>query len=918
MNNKRKNYLISIASILVAIALSASPAMPQQLSPAQVEQAKSQLQTMSPAEIDAKIKELGMTRDEAEAKAKAYGIDLQSYLQGAPVAPQTTAPQTTAPQTAAPQTTVIVQTPGNDTTAAAQPANVNAAAQNPAPRLPSLTPADSLIFGIRFFRTSPSAFTPSPSIDDKQYILGAGDVLMISLWGQVQSTQEVTVDSDGRITLSSVGPILVAGYTIHDAKQKIVIALSRSYAGLVSNPPTIFMDLSLSKLRPVRVFIMGEVNNPGGYFVNSFANVFNSLFVVGGPKPSGSFRDVRVIRNGKVIAHVDLYDYLLGSPKTNDLRINDNDIIFVPLKGKSVQITGEVVRPYIYELLPGENLKKLLEFSGGIRSTMYRDLAQVSRIIPFAERVKGEYDRKIFDINFKDIVEGKKDYTLEDGDAVTIFPFINREDNYVAVEGDVKHPGRYQFDKIATVKDLIAAADGLWPTAFLTRAGLIRIYPDEHREKIAIDLGKAMAGDASNNVTLQKRDSLYVYNMYEVNPRTTITVMGHAKRPGTYLFADSMTVKKILLSFGGMEDSVFRANTFLDRADIFRLNDDLVTRRKLSFNIAKILDGSAHDIPIVQGDSIRLYGLNEITFIDKTVQIFGNVKNPGTYNLVNGMTLTDLLLQAGGYTQDAWTQQAEIARVTRNAQQQDSLVHILFSDLPDLFDTTRTALSILSSNAGSFKLIDKDQVFIRPNPDYKLQKLVTMKGEVRFPGTYALSTMKERLSDLIKRAGGLRKDGYARGGSLVRDSVRLRLNIQEALDDPGGKYDAVLFPGDTITIPKDPNSVYVLGEVNNPGRYSYVGGESKSFYLDFAGGVTDSADYVLINYPEGYIVKTGIGTIFSKNPDIPDGTTIYVTKVKVPPPPPPTQQGQTTFDFVKDLMAIVVSSVTIIVLASKL
>ncbi len=914
MNKGRRNCLVSIAVMMAAVVMSASTVMPQQLSPAQVEQAKSQLQTMSPAEIDAKIRELGMTREEAEAKAKAYGIDLQSYLQGAPVAPLPAASQPAV----SPTTTVIVQTPGSDTTALAPPANVNAAAQNPAPNLPPLAPQESRIFGERLFRSSPSAFSPSPSIDDKQYILGAGDVLMISLWGQVQSTQQVTVDQDGRITLSSVGPLLVSGYTIHDAKQKILIALSRSYAGLVSQPPTIFMDLSLSKLRPVRVFIMGEVSNPGGYFVSNFANVFNSLFVVGGPKPSGSFRDVRVIRNGKVIAHVDLYNYLLGSPKTDDLRINDNDIIYVPLKGRSVEIGGEVLRPYIFELLPGENLKKLLEFSGGIRSTMYRDLAQVSRIIPFSERVKGEYDRKIFDINFKDIVEGKKDYTLEDGDAVTIFPFINREDNYVDIEGDVKHPGRYQFDKVTTVKDLIAAADGLWPTAFLTRADLIRTYPDQHLEKIAIDLGKAMGGDAENNIALQKMDSLYVYNIYEVNPQKNVTVTGHAKYPGTYPFADSMTVKNILLSFGGMEDSVFRANTFLGRADIFRLNKDLVTRRKIQFNISQILDGSVPDIPIIQGDQVRLYGLNEIEFIDKTVQIFGNVKNPGTYNLVQGMTLTDLLLQAGGYTQDAWTQQAEIARITRNTQQQDSLVHILFSDLPDLFDTTRTSLSILSSKAGSFRLIDKDQVFIRPNPDYVLQKLVTVKGEVKFPGTYALSTARERLTDIIRRAGGLTKNGYARGGSLVRDSVRLRLNIAEAIDNPGDRYDAVLFPGDEITIPKDPNTVNVLGEVNNPGMYSYIDGKTKSFYLDFAGGVTDSADFVLISYPEGYIEKTGLTWLFSSNPTIPDGSTIYVTKVKPKPPEPPTPQGQTTFDFVKDLMAIVVSSVTIIVLASKL
>ena len=819
-------------------------------------QAESKLQTMTPAQIDAKLQQLGMSRADAEAKASQYGIDLPSYLDKAVPVSQTSVPQQEASHTTVIVAPTMTSAPADTTVMNPNIVQGNVVSQKSSPTLSSLTPAENNIFGIKFFRSSAKDFTPSPSIDDRQYILGSGDVLMVSLWGQVQSSQEVTVDNDGRITLSSVGPLLVSGYSIQDAKKKIMIALSRSYSGLVSSPPTIFMDLSLSKLRPVRVFIMGEVENPGGYFVNNFASVFNSLFVVGGPKPSGSFRDVRVIRNNKTIAHVDLYDYLLGTQKSDDIRINDNDIIYVPLKGKTATIQGEVLRPYTFELLPGENLKKLLEFSGGVRSTMYRDRAQVDRIVPFSERVKEEYNRKVFDINFKDIVSGKKDYTLEDGDIVTIFSIVDRQDNYVTITGDVQQPGRYQFDKVKSVKDLVTAADGLWPTAYRARADLIRTYPDEHREKFVIDLEKAMGGDRAQNILLQKRDSLRIFNMYEINPQMNVKIMGHAKRPGTYPFTDSMTIKNVLLSFGGLEDSVFRAETFLDRGDIYRLNADLISRRRIEFNVAMILNGSSSDIPIEQGDQIRLYGMSEIIFPYDSVKIYGNVKNPGTYALAKGMTLTDLLLKAGGYTQDAETQKAEIARITRSENLQDSLVTLVFPDLPDLFDTTKSPISILSSKAGSFKLTDKDEVYIRSNPDYQLQKHVTVAGEVKHPGVYSLSVMKERLSDIIKRAGGITTNGYARGGSLERDGERLRLNIANAIDNPGGKYDAVLFPGDFIAIPKDPNTVRVLGEVNNPGRYSYVHGESKTFYLDFAGGVKDSADYVLINYPEGYIIST--------------------------------------------------------------
>lgn len=875
------------------------------------QQAESRLGKMTPDQIDAKIKEYGMTRAEAEAKAQQYGIDLESFLTKYPA-------PTALPAQPPSQTTIIVEQPKTETavTQAVQ-ADALVAKESAAKNLPAITPEEEQIYGLSFFRRAASSFQPSPSIVDKEYIVGAGDVLKISLWGQLQSTQEVEVDRDGRVTLLTVGPVLVSGYSIEEAKNRIRAALSQSYSGLVSKPPTIFFDLALSKLRPVRVFIMGEVQNPGGYFVNNFANVFNSLFVVGGPKASGTMRDVRVIRNNKTIAKIDLYDYLFGSTRTNDVRVNDNDIIYVPLRGKRVTIRGEVLRSNTFELLPGENLKQLIEFSGGLQSSVYRDRIQIDRIAPFKERVKATEDRRIFDVDFKEIAEGKKDYNLEDGDVVTIFPIIDRRENFVTIAGEVRRPGRYQVDKVKTVKDLINAADGLWPTAYLQRAELIRDFPNRKLEMIVLDLSKVLANDAESNLALQKRDSLRVYSIYEINAPKAVAITGHAKSPGTYPYADSMTFRKVLYSFVGLEDSVFRAATFLDRGDIFRLNDDLVTRRVIQVDLQKTFDGSVEDIPMRPGDEVRIYGLDEITFIQKSVQIFGNVKNPGTYRLFNGMSLTDLILQAGGYTVDAWTVRAEVARITRVPNVGDSLVKIVFPELPDLFDTTRTAIAILSSKAGSFSLIDKDQVFIRPNPDYRLQELVTINGEVEHPGQYAIDIHGERLAHAVKRAGGITPSGYARGARLTRDGVALRLNIEDALKDVTGPSDIVLKPGDVVLVPRKPGTVSIRGEVQNPGIYGYVEKQSFGDYLERAGGETDSSDFAVITFPEGNSKQVGLGW-FSRNPTIPDGSDILVTKVPAEPAEPLPKEGQTTYDFVKDTLAIVVSAVTIIVLASKL
>lgn len=875
------------------------------------QQAEAQLTKMSPDQIDAKIKEYGMTRQEAETRAQQYGIDLDSFLSKYPSLKSSPIPPPA-------QTTIIVEQPKTSAPPSQTTPVENLVAKESAGKnLPPLTSEDASIFGLSFFRRAASSFQPSPSIADKEYVVGAGDVLKISLWGQLQSIQEVEVDNEGRVTLPTVGPVLVSGYTIEDAKNRIKIALSQAYAGLVSKPPTIFFDLSLSKLRPVRVFFMGEVENPGGYFVNNFASVFNSLFVVGGPKRSGSLRDVRMIRNNKVVAKVDLYDYLFGSVKTADVRVNDNDIIYVPLKGKRATIRGEVLRSSTFELLPGENLRKLIEFSGGLQPTMYRDRVQIDRIVPFNERVKGTEDRKIFDVDFKDISEGKKDFTLEDGDVVTLFSIIERQENYVTIAGDVRRPGRFQSDKLKTIKDLINAADGLWPTAYLRRAELMRESPSKKLAITVLNLEKVMANDPLQNVVLQKRDSLRIYSIYELNPPQTITLSGHAKSPGTYRYADSMTVRRIILSLVGLEDSVYRANTFLDRGDIFRLNEDLITRKTVQVDLAKILDRSAGDVAVQPGDEIRIYGLDEIAFIQKSVQVFGSIKAPGTYRLNADMTLTDLILQAGGYTQDAWTMSAEIARVTRIENARDSVVKIVFAKLPDLFDTARSAISILHSPAGSFGLVDKDQVFIRPNPDYKAQQQVGVIGEVKFPGLYVIAVSRERLSDVIRRAGGLTKDGYARGGILVRNGEAFRANMEEALGGAGGSYDPVLFPGDQITIPHHPNTVRVKGEVNNPGAYSYVEGKSRDFYIESAGGLTDSSDFALVTFPEGYVVKTSLGWL-GGNPAIPDGSSIYVAKEKPEPPKPPEVAPKTTFyDMIKDVMALTASTVTIIVLLKQ-
>lgn len=886
-------------------------------------QAEQRLGTMSPQQIDAAIKQYGMTRSEAEAKAAEYGIDLEEYLTKHQPASLLQPQQPTVGGT-----TVIIQAPqqtpqpvgqisqGNQTQSAV--AETYDVKNDEVDKQKSNKDSKSDIFGLSFFKSGGASFEPSPSIADESYIVGAGDVLKISLWGDAEFTSEFVVDKDGRIVVPSVGPIFVSGYSLADAKKRIQVSMSKSYSGLISNPPRIFLDLSISKLRPIRVFIMGEVTNPGGYLVNNFGSVFNSLFAAGGPKESGSLRDVRVIRNNKTIARVDLYDYLIGAPKTNDLRVNDNDIIFVPLRGKTVKINGQVDRSFQFELLPNENLKKLIEFSGGLRSDVYKERIQVNRIIPFNERVKGQPERKIFDVEFTDIASGKKDYVLEDGDIVTIFRVLNEKLNYVTITGDVWRPGTFQAEKIKTVKELIEAADGLRPTAYKKRAELTRLHLNERLETIVLDLEKVLANDPAHNIALQFRDKLKIYSISDINSDQTITISGYVKNPGFIPYSDNLKLYDVI--FPTVADTVFRKNLLMERGDVVRQNSDKRSTTTIPFNVWDVFMKRQGDMVLQGGDRVILYSLDAVEIFQNEVEIFGNVKNPGKYKISDGMTLRDLIIRAEGYTIDAWTVKAEIARTDRFPNGKDSVTRIFFSSIPDFFDTTLSIAQRMQSSAGNFVLRANDKVFIRPNPDYLEPKLVTVNGEVKYWGKYALSKKNETVTDLIARAGGIDANGYARGAKLRRNNQYIRFNLENALENPKGDEDIILQEGDEVFVPVKPNTVLVQGEVNNPGLYGFVKGESRDFYIDRAGGITDSADFALVTYPEGYVMQTDISWfIFNDNPGIPDGSVITVTKIKPPPTLPEGKKEDIDLNKVlRDTITFLASVLTLAILMKQL
>jgi polysaccharide export outer membrane protein len=765
------------------------------------QQAESQLKQMTPQQIEAKIKEYGMTREQAESKAKELGIDLSTYLQqqGGAAEPQQEKP------------------PAEDLTSTQESATGEQKQEIKKPA-PATGRGGLPYFGYDIFAATPAAFEPTAvGPVDPEYVVGPGDVLRVSVWGQVEMQSELTVDKEGRIFIPTVGPVLLSGFTLESAFNKLKLQMSKSYSGLVSRPPSVWMDLTIARMRPKRVYIMGEVGSPGGYTVSSYSTVFSTLFSVGGPTVRGTLRDIRVIRGNKTIAHIDLYDYLLGADSTNDIRVQNNDIIYVPVRGKTVAIIREVRRPALYELLPKENLQRLLEFSGGALRTAYLERIQVDRVIPFAERKPGELERRIIDVNFREVLNAGKDYTLVDGDAVTVYSIFDDRQNTVNIGGAVIRPGQYQLEKAQTIRSLIAAADGLDPKAYLEVAHLIRF------------------------------------------------------------------------------------------------NDDWTTRRIIPFNLHAVLTGEDPDWSLNTRDELVIFSTDVFTIRNRSVTIRGEVKTPGKYPLSHNMTLDDLILIAGGYTESAELLQAEVSRVVPGGIPGDSLVAILHPKLPLSFTASgknigRDTVSAQSLEAlGYFLLQHLDEVVVRQNPEYTLQQNVEVQGDVKYPGVYTLERKGERLSNILHRAGGLTSTSYLGGAQFYRGGQRLLLDFSQAFDDMNPKHDVVMFPGDRIVVPTKPHTVLVGGEVNTPALLSYIEGDAVSDYIDRAGGRTENASYAIVTKPTGESQRVNFGFLRS-NPTVPEGSLITVTRI---PPSPPEEKGPALADTIKDIFAIATSAATI-------
>ena len=635
------------------------------------------------------------------------------------------------------------------------------------------------VFGRDIFNNRALTFEPQMNIATPQnYVLGPGDQLVIDVYGDTQKSEQLTVSPDGDVTVPEYGPIHVAGLSVASAQKRVRSRLGSYYQSSD-------IKVSVGQTRSIMVNVMGEVRTPGTYTLSAFATVFHALYMAGGISNLGTLRNIKVFRQGKQITSVDVYEFILNGRLAGNVRLQENDVIQVGPYESIVEINGSVKRPMAYELRKNESLATLLKYAGGYTNNAYK---KALRVVRNNGRMKSVFNVEEFEMNA---------FKMTDGDVVTVDRILDRFENMVEVKGAVFRPGMYNLgDKVHSVRSLIQTADGLTEEAMVSRAVLRRMKPNRTQEVISIDLKGILDGTAAD-VALENEDILFIPTQAEHQNLHTLSISGEVIFPGTYEYADNMTIEDLILQAGGLTD-----NASTVKVDVSR----------------RIIDPAA--------TTSTMEVAQTFTFsINPNFEVEGN---------------------------------------------------------------------------RSFTLQPYDAVSVRRSPVSAVPFTAHVDGEIAFAGSYTLEQKNQRLSDLVKAAGGVIPGAYVRGARLIRtmtadERARMRevvemarqsaaisskdslaldqlalsttysvgIHLDEALANPGCDEDIELQDGDRLTIPRFNHTVKISGDVLKPNTVAIKEHKDYKYYIEQAGGYGRRArkNHTYIIYQNGTIAKATKGKI---------------------------------------------------------
>lgn len=627
----------------------------------------------------------------------------------------------------------------------------------------NLLKEETPVFGRNLFNNELLTFEPAMNIPaPADYILGAGDQVIIDVWGASQMTFDNVISPEGFIVAEGVGRIKLAGLTLAEADKYVNTILGEYYNGSS-------ISLSIGEIRNVKVDIVGEVVAPGSYTLSAFSTLFNALYMAGGIGEFGSLREIIVYRNGKAVSRIDVYDYILNGNNTGNIRLQDNDLIVVAPYNAIVNIQGKVKRPMMYEMKDDESLAKLLSYTGGLTGDAYDKNIRVIR--------KNGREYSVHTVAKNDLGA----FTLFDGDSIYVDSIIPRFSNMVEIKGAVFHPGMYQVDgKIRTVLDLLEAADGLREDAFLARAVMHRRKADRRLEVLSINLQGILDG-TSPDVELRKEDVLFIPSVEEMRGQETLKISGEVNYPGVYEFAENTTLEDFVLQAGGLTNVASTA-----KIDIYRRvynpkslegSDTITEVFCFALKDGFVIDGTpGFELAPFDEVHVRKSPVNNLI---KSVTVDGAVNFKGDYAMHNhNYRLSDLVKDAGGFATSSYPQGARLYRKMslEEKMQRDNMIKQsqkqIFEDAlrsDKAFDMAISdSLINLNATFGDSYLLDIDLSSAVENPgcdaDIVLREgdklivpeyaaTVKISGEVRYPVTVTYLEGKN-LNHYIKHAGG--------------------------------------------------------------------------------------------------------------------------------------------------------------------
>ena len=735
-------------------------------------------------------------------------------------------------------------------------------------------------FGMQIFQngTRDLQMIPMDLPVGPDYVLGPGDGISIDLWGGVARRFYQAVDREGRVSLPEVGPLLVAGKSLAEVQQAVQKTLRTQFRDVSA-------DVSLSRLRTIRVYVVGDVVKPGAYDISSLSTPLNALFAAGGPTGRGSLRILKHYRGNDLVQDVDVYDLLLHGVKGNIERLENGDTVMVPPLGPQITIEGMVRRPAIYEQKNEKSLADVVALAGGLLPTATLRHIEVQRTIAHQKQTMLNLDVRA-DESPGDAAKELNSFQVQDGDKIRIFPIDPYTQDAVYLEGHVVRPGKYSFHPGMRVTDLVASYKDLLPEPALQYGEIIHLSaPDYHPTVQRFSVAEALA-DPAHAPELKALDTVQFFGRFDFENPPSVSVWGDVRAPGTYRTSGDIHLSDAIHLAGGLSPDAAQGD-----AQVFRYMSDS-TLKILNVKLSSALDGSPTDDVILHARDRVLIHRNPAAVQPATVYVKGEVARPGRYPLTAEMRVSDLIRAAGGLKPSADT---KLADLTQYSVQGDKEVtgqqrHIVLAEA-------------MVNNAQADVVLNNGDVLTVPQvPGWDdLGASISVRGEIVHPGAYGIRP-GERLSSVLKRAGGFSSAAYPYGAVLLRSEVQrleqrsygeliqrvreqqtaVRLTAASSVDPdqkasaesalvqwqstldnlmtspPSGRVtiqissnmkdwentsrDITVRAGDVLVVPKRPSYVLVQGQVYGATAVAYRPGKSAKWYLTQAGGTTNMAN----------------------------------------------------------------------------